>query len=247
MRYYFLLKPSGLETETVCPDGSIDMEFQLEQGSRSIEKHTLHSRFSKPHTLTPVDLGLLLGVSFYPWALRAFIDFPVSEITNSKLPLSSVFGNQISGLQEKVVNAESTQAAIRFIELFLISKLKPISNHQLVASTSIQILKSGGLTSVKCLMQHASLSERRLEQCFSNTMGVSPKLYSRLTRFKKAKRLLTQKHESLTTVALESGYYDHSHFVHDFKKFAGVSPTTYIASQHVIDTINAGASLETEL
>jgi AraC-like DNA-binding protein len=32
------------------------------------------------------------------------------------------------------------------------------------------------------------------------------------------------KKKSLTSIALECGYYDQSHFIHDFKEFPGLHP-----------------------
>ncbi len=32
-----------------------------------------------------------------------------------------------------------------------------------------------------------------------------------------------------TEVALSCGYFDQSHFVHDFHVFSGINPTTYLA------------------
>jgi AraC-like DNA-binding protein len=34
-----------------------------------------------------------------------------------------------------------------------------------------------------------------------------------------------------TQVALDCGYFDHAHFIHDFKSFAGVTPTGYQAAR----------------
>jgi AraC-like DNA-binding protein len=33
-------------------------------------------------------------------------------------------------------------------------------------------------------------------------------------------------------IAFENGYYDHAHFVHDFRHFAGMTPTQYLTMKN---------------
>ena len=36
----------------------------------------------------------------------------------------------------------------------------------------------------------------------------------------------------LAALALECGYYDQSHLIHDFREFSGLSPTEYLQRRH---------------
>jgi AraC-like DNA-binding protein len=40
--------------------------------------------------------------------------------------------------------------------------------------------------------------------------------------------LQSQSTAQWTNLALESGYFDQSHFIHDFREFSGVTPREYI-------------------
>ena len=52
-----------------------------------------------------------------------------------------------------------------------------------------------------------------------------PKRYSSIMRFQNVlKSLVTNDYDDLSTLALDNGYFDQAHFIHDFKKFAAVSP-----------------------
>jgi AraC-like DNA-binding protein len=63
-------------------------------------------------------------------------------------------------------------------------------------------------------------------------VGLTPKRYCRVRRFQRA---LVSAHRprgvDWARVAVDCGYFDQAHFIHDFKSFAGVTPTAYQAAQ----------------
>jgi AraC-like DNA-binding protein len=67
---------------------------------------------------------------------------------------------------------------------------------------------------------------------------MSLKKYTRLKRFHFAVTQL-KKETNLTTLALNTGYYDQSHFIHEFSEFAGVSPRAFLKESNKLNAINA--------
>ena len=58
-----------------------------------------------------------------------------------------------------------------------------------------------------------------------------PKLIGRVLRFERVtERLAREGVARWTDVALDCGYYDQSHFNRDFREFAGITPSEYMAS-----------------
>ncbi len=51
--------------------------------------------------------------------------------------------------------------------------------------------------------------------------GLSPKDYIRLQRYRAALHALKKRNSTLTEVALDCGYYDHSHLTHEFRTISG--------------------------
>jgi transcriptional regulator GlxA family with amidase domain len=75
------------------------------------------------------------------------------------------------------------------------------------------------------LAHGAGLSARHFTRRFIEHTGVSPKLFARIVRFQAAletKALCAGK--SWTEIALNLGYYDQMHMIHDFERLAGGSP-----------------------
>jgi AraC-like DNA-binding protein len=63
-------------------------------------------------------------------------------------------------------------------------------------------------------------------RAFRRHTGLTPVSYLLLHRINEAKRLIAA-NEPITSVALETGFYDQSHFTHYFQKYIGVSPLAY--------------------
>ena len=78
----------------------------------------------------------------------------------------------------------------------------------------------------------SNLTPKRFIKKFKSTVGVTPKRYCRLLRFQQA--LAEAEHGNQvdwTRIAMDCGYFDQAHFIHDFRSFAGITPTGYQAGQ----------------
>jgi len=86
--------------------------------------------------------------------------------------------------------------------------------------------------SVADVTAQIGLSSRRFIEIFRNQVGLTPKLYCRIRRFQKVLAAIDDASEvDWTGVALKCGYFDQAHFIHDFRAFSGVNPTTYLRNR----------------
>ncbi len=77
-------------------------------------------------------------------------------------------------------------------------------------------------------MAHSvNLSESHLQQLFKSETGMSPIHYLRSLRLEKAQELLEESFMRVQEVGWAIGMSDKSHFVHNFKKEFGVTPSEY--------------------
>ena len=91
-----------------------------------------------------------------------------------------------------------------------------------------RIVEAKGNISLKELQDYLQLSERSFERRFKQYVGISPKLYSRISRFQAVlNQIRLGQHNRLTDLAYENDYADQSHFIRSFKEFAGCSPLQY--------------------
>ncbi|MGQ2995972.1 MAG: helix-turn-helix transcriptional regulator, partial [Variovorax sp.] len=73
------------------------------------------------------------------------------------------------------------------------------------------------------------LGERRLQQLFHAQVGLSPRAWRRLARMHGCLRALrATPMPAWAEVAVDSGFYDQSHMVNEFRALCGVTPTEFL-------------------
>ena len=148
---------------------------------------------------------------------------------NTTVSLEKLFGKDGKEIEQKILNAKSTSARIKLIEIFLLNRLTDIETvDRIVKSTLETILTANGQLSVTELSKLTNVNRRQLERKFSSTIGLSPKQLSKTIRLQATlKMLLNNKFTSLTALAYEREYYDQAHFIKDFKELTGFTPKIF--------------------
>jgi AraC-like DNA-binding protein len=172
------------------------------------------------------DFGVF-GFYLYPHALPQLFGLPANELTNQSADIKAFCGKEGEILEEKIMLALNFEQRVKLICDFLIGRLKNVKKEYLQISSSIKSISAfGKVTRVKTLIDDSFLSERQFERKFKEFSGFGPKLFLRISRFNS---LLNTNFagQPLAQIAYEYGYYDQSHFIHDFQKFSGSSPKEY--------------------
>lgn len=79
------------------------------------------------------------------------------------------------------------------------------------------------------LARESNLSRRQLTRLFNAEFGHPPGEFIRLTRLRYGKWLLQNSHESVTEIALSTGFSDCAHFIRNFQREFGCTPGTFRA------------------
>lgn len=80
--------------------------------------------------------------------------------------------------------------------------------------------------SVEEMAQAAWISKYYFIRRFKQTVGLTPHQFQLQNRIRKAQRLMG-KADTITEVALTTGFCDQSHFIKQFEKLVGLTPSTY--------------------
>lgn len=91
------------------------------------------------------------------------------------------------------------------------------------------IYQNKGSVSVNELVATADISVRHFSRVFKEIVGVPPKYFCKVVQLNWVFEAINNKDESrVLKLALDSGYYDQSHFIRDFKKLIGDSPERFL-------------------
>lgn len=96
--------------------------------------------------------------------------------------------------------------------------------------TALELLyTTQGQIRMSALAADCSLSLRQFERRFKQCIGVSPKIFARLLRFEALLHaLIHEPASSLADAASHLGYQDQAHVIHEFKTWAGCTPTAFL-------------------
>lgn len=99
-----------------------------------------------------------------------------------------------------------------------------------------RIVRTQGQVKVDDLSVRERISTRSLTRKFTEQVGMSPKQYTRVIRFRSVmNHLLTTPGVSWLDIIHQFGYYDQSHVIKDFQLMTGHSPAHYLTLDQGFD------------
>lgn len=232
-----LKSPGGFfkERELIIPGGRIEMIFNLSSAVYWIDSKDLSVTQScagsyvlgprnRPFFVEQKGFIYLFGVRFRHGGLASFTAMPMSLLMNERVPLNQLFGQDADALTEQLFEVDNEQENVAKIECFLNKRLQADLNTRQTLQL-ISLVKRNG--SGENLSEATGVHYKKLERIFSRYTGYNPKNFSRVIRFYKTLQQMTKSPSSLTSIGLDSGYYDQPHFIRDFKAFTGKSPSQF--------------------
>ncbi|MFQ8600857.1 MAG: helix-turn-helix domain-containing protein [Oscillospiraceae bacterium] len=171
------------------------------------------------------EAGMLyLFVEFLPGGARRLSGVPQAQHTNRRLPLALLDPTLFQAAQAAFEKAETAQDFFQSLNHFFLSRLHSIQPPCSDAAVQLALRHTN---SVQEMARDTCYSERHLNRIFSDVLGINAKTWLRLQRINLALPLLQNPRLTLAETAQQAGYFDQSHFTHDFKQVCGVTPSAY--------------------
>jgi len=176
--------------------------------------------------------GWAVGTKFLPGGFATFVDRPARELTDAVLSLDDLFGAGGKRLARAAAALAEPEAKLGVLHRFLRARLpeSPDPNAALVQAVvaAMRAAKPGGR--VDEIAADHNVSTRTLQRLFAQYVGVGPKWVLQRYRLHEAiEQLGTRDGIDWTRFALDLGYFDHAHFIRDFRAVVGRLPSRYAA------------------
>ena len=207
--------------------------FAIDCGDKGVRElgvaQLLCARRAPHQPLALADVGFI-AVRFRSGALRHFCALSLAELRDDALAIGDVWGSPGRELAERVALAGNTGARVALIERWLLHCLACYRQHQPAIEAALHALYYGHRdVRIDALAGHLGMSRRHFERLFAEQIGLTPKAFQRTARLNLTVReLLLGEPRDMLATALEHGYYDQAHFIHDFRAFVGQSPSAFL-------------------
>jgi AraC-like DNA-binding protein len=204
--------------------------------------------------LTRYHLGEALGerrfmvVRFTPLGAHLFLRLSMDSLTDRAVPLDQVDPGIAALVRDRVMVAGDWAQRFDAMEALIGSRVAGSAMPPHIELAWTGLVRTWGQTPVGWLVANAGCSHRHLIQQFRTCIGLPPKKVATLLRFHRLINSITRNGPAdapnrpyldgspppsaagtrLADIAAECGYFDQSHFVRDFRSFAGATPSEFI-------------------
>ncbi|WKG06318.1 helix-turn-helix domain-containing protein [Mycolicibacterium sp. HK-90] len=221
--------------ERILPTGTTELVINLaadvititnHQGPQQFSGVTVSGPYTGPFDIDAREHTAMVGVHFKPGGVRAVLGIAPHELLDAHLDLDALW-NRAADLRARICAATSTAQRLAIVESALLTHSRNGPEPTREVSFAMDALRVGSRQpSIHALAREVGFSHRRLIQLFTDQVGMPPKRFARLQRFRHAHDDVYSAPSSphWPTFAIEHGYADQSHMIREFQEFSGMTP-----------------------
>lgn len=167
-----------------------------------------------------------LLVFIHPLGLYQFFGCTMSALTNASIPLSELLGEEAYHiLLHQIMTSDSNEAQIQVLNTFFLAQQPLFEVAEPVKKALEYIHIHQGNITVQDLERACFITRRSLERHFQVCVGLSPKVYANIIRFKNFMNYMNEHPDKTWTELCEqNGFYDHSHLTRYFSEYLRIKP-----------------------
>jgi AraC-like DNA-binding protein len=187
----------------------------------------------------------LAGVKLDPRALRALLRRPLAELRDNTVDSADLGCQALLDLEDEIANLRTVDRLPDVFDRFFLRRLdREVRDDSATELLVEKIRATRGAQPILKWAREQCIDARTLERRFVARMGMTPKQFARVERFKHSYCQLTGQQRGRRK-HLEA-YYDESHFDREFRHFMGTSPVAWSSQASGFTTIIGDHLLEGE-
>jgi AraC-like DNA-binding protein len=171
----------------------------------------------------------VVTVCFSPGGAAPFFAIPASATRDLIVGLDEVWGRDGAVLRERLLEATTPQERLALVEDVLLDHVVRPLNPDRAVDLAVAAFERGH--PVAEVTSRLGVLPKAFVRRFRDRIGVTPKRFSRVRRFQRVIGAIERNGTpaSWAGLAVEHGYCDQAHMIHDFRELAGITPTAYRA------------------
>jgi len=176
-----------------------------------------------------------MGAYFRATHSSFFTGVSPREFQDKIVPLEDLWGPRYRSLEARLYEQTDELRRVELLESALLSRMAsaPRRTDTIdVAGLACWMSVNGGRLPLSIVAGHAGVSRQYFARVFHDRVGVTPKLYSRLARFKAGLARISNANINWAQSALDLGYSDQSHMIAEFREFSGRTPASFSLRPH---------------
>lgn len=218
--------------EVASPDAVVIVDLDAGWGVGG-ERHGSFAGglYDEPIVVEHGGTARAVQIDLTPPAARALLGVPLGELSRRVVGLEDLLGADAARLAERLHAAPTSEERFTLLDRVLLGRLaaaRPVRPD--VARAWRRLEETAGTLRVEALADELRCSRRHLTARFAEEIGLPPKAYARVLRFRRAAdTLLAGGEQRLAEVAAACGFADQSHLNREFRALAGAAPTELLA------------------
>jgi len=224
----FVYESEGDEPHVLLPRPEIHIAVRFGPAARGgLDAHALGGR-ERVHRKVVRSGQRTLMARLRLGTTEAVLGVPASVLAGRVVCLEDLWGDSATRrLLDRLAQARNTIDAAGIVEQAIAERFAAAAarrQHSLLALGAAQQLTNCH-ANVSEVAVELGVSERHLRRIFRQAVGVSPKTFAKLTRFRRALRAARADDTvGWASIAVAAGYYDQAHLIAEFRSIAGRTP-----------------------
>jgi AraC-like DNA-binding protein len=231
---------SNEDMKLIVPNGLIKLVIPFKNGLSGKMEGWYH--LSKENSITVIGItdkpsiveaendapAGTIGLEFSPKGAYRFFHLKQAEIRNQIHPLVDVLGKTAKELEERISSTPDIEEKIRILQQYLLQLFLKQDNDPIFDFCIQKLKQSQGRITIKELEKQTGYSSRWLNMKFIEKVGISPKNLSSIIRFQQYFQTIVNNSEmAFFQKEFYNYFYDQSHFIKEFRRFTGITPTRF--------------------
>ncbi len=215
----------------VFPDGCMDLMYTRENGKSRLEVIGAMTQYVDAAAPAGTEI---FAVRFRPGGMG--LGLAAVELRDTAVEWQAIHPHDAKALKLRLDDAADYRQM-----LAICSGMIPPQRPDAVQQAIAELEQAHGLLDLDWLATQANLSERQWRRVCQARTGLAPKQLARILRFRRALSLLrASRRGDLTGLAIDCGFYDQAHFIHEFRLWTGISPVRFLQSSAAAEPLHSG-------